>query len=311
MDKFGFPRFSKSKAEAMFHTSNASRRLWSSLLSCVGQDKMVADWALHLFQKGQPDLFAVILRITDVYAHFAWRFADRATLERIISHVQLEGLTNEDEAVRDKALQLVDELDPAVAEAMLPAYKFADEFVGAIVSAMDPNSILMIVSDHGFTWHSGAYEHNPTSRGPYPKTSPPGVIIMKGKEIRPGRIEGAKLFDITPTILYALREPMAEDMDGRALKEAFREPLLFGRREEQFVRTYGTGAPQEQEMFPLRPAEQELLDDLRSLGYIGGGSSRPPRSEEVGTDCMSSNQSGQLDLRFKRDSSPVARSVSV
>ena len=40
----------------------------------------------------------------------------------------------------------------------------------------------------------------------------------------------------------------------------------------------------------------------------------PPNSsgsKQVRFPCMSSHQSGQLDLRFKRDSSPVVRSVSV
>jgi arylsulfatase A-like enzyme len=133
---------------------------------------------------------------------------------------------------------------------------------------MDPDSILMIVSDHGFTWNGGGYDHNPSSRTGYPDTSPPGVIILKGKGIRPGRIAGARLYDVTPTILYALREPIGEDMDGRALTEAFSEPLLFGRREERFVPTYGTGARQAEETSPPDAGEEEMLEDLRSLGYI-------------------------------------------
>jgi arylsulfatase A-like enzyme len=162
---------------------------------------------------------------------------------------------------------------------MLPAYRFADEFLGGVVAAMDPKSILVIVSDHGFVWSGGGYNHNPSSKADYPKESPPGVIIIKGDGIRPTRIDGARLFDITPTILYALNEPVAEDMDGRALKEAFEEPLLFGRRQERFVRSYGIGAHRPGDDPPSRAAEEEILEDLRSLGYIGGASKpeRPPK----------------------------------
>ena len=288
LDEFGFQGYSESRADEMFHTSDASRTLWRSLRSYVGQDRMVTDWALHLLGQDQPNLFAAIVRIPDVYAHFAWRFADRPTLERIIPQVQLESLLSEDDTVRTEAHELAAELDLALAEAMLPAYKFADEFVGSVVAAMEPTSILMVVSDHGFVWHSGAYDHNPTSRGPYPETSPPGVIIMKSPDIRPGRIEGAQLFDIAPTILYALGEPTAVDMDGRALRQAFSESGLYGGREEQFVSTYGV--PQEQDAFPLGAAEQELIDDLRSLGYIGGGSSEPTSDEEAGGEPADANR---------------------
>ena len=116
---------------------------------------MVADWALHLFRKQQPDFFAVVLRITDVYAHLAWRFA-RAELEGLVADVRLRNLMHEDEAVRAAALQQIEGVDAVIAQAVLPAYKLADEFVGAIVASMDPSSILMIVSDHGFSWNGAA-----------------------------------------------------------------------------------------------------------------------------------------------------------
>ena len=275
MHKFGFPSFTRPKAQQMFETSGASRYLYAFLHTYVGQDQMVANWALHLLDKGQPDFFAVILRIPDVYAHLGWRFADRATLERIVPQVRVETLTSGDRTEREMALRLVAELDVAVAKAMLPAYKFADEFLGTLVSKLDPKSTLMIVSDHGFIWHGGAYDHNPTSHGDYPPASPPGVIILKGQGIRPGTIKGARLFDVTPTILYALGEPVARDMDGRALTEAFSEPPPR-MRGTQSVSTYGTGARLAKDRAPSREAEQEIFDDLRALGYIGGSSS--PRS---------------------------------
>lgn len=286
LGNFGFPLFRESRAEEMFATSKVSRDLFASLISYVGQDQMVTNWALHLFKKGQPDFFGVILRITDVYAHFAWRFADRATLERVTPQITLESLMNDSAAVRAEAEGHVKELDPAVARAMLPSYKFADAFVGAIVSAMDPDSILIIVSDHGFTWNGGGYDHNPSvhSETTYPRKSPPGVIILKGPGIRPIRITGARLFDVVPTILYAEREPVAQDMDGRALTEAFRQPFLFGKREERFVKTYGTGAHQTDRSSPASAGEKETLEDLRGLGYIDAGPSRAPGEAEPDAD---------------------------
>ena len=277
LDEFGFPRYSETAAEAMFRPNQAGRTLFRSLRSYVGQDRMVADWALHLFRKQQTDFFAVVLRITDVYAHLAWRF-EHAELERLASSVRLGRLMNADDATRAAALEQVGEVDAVVARALLPAYKFADAFLGSVMASMNPNSILMIVSDHGFDWNGGSYGHNPNRRVPYPETSPPGVIIMKGPNVRPGRIESARLFDVAPTVLYAMGEPVAQDMDGRALTEVFTEPGLFKERAVEFVDTYG--APPQQDAFPFGPAEQELLDDLRSLGYIGGSASELPGPDE-------------------------------
>lgn len=292
LSTFGFPLFNPTRANEMFATSKVSRGLFGSLISYVGQDQMVTNWALHLFKKGQPDFFGVVLRLTDVYAHFAWRFADRETLERLVPQVGVERLMSDSVSVRGTAEGLVKELDSAVAKAMLPSYKFADAFVGSIVSAMDPDSILVIVSDHGFTWSGGSYDHNPSghSAGEYPRKSPPGVIILKGPGIRPGRIEGARLFDVVPTILYAEREPVAQDMDGRALTEAFRQPFLFGKREERFVRTYGTGARQTASSSPSSAGEKEILEDLRGLGYIDAGPSAEPKEKDEEAESKTSSQ---------------------
>lgn len=286
LQRYGFPLYTPAKADQLFNTSKPSRNLYAALQTYVGQDKMVANWALHQFAKGQPDFFGVILRITDVFAHFGWRFADRATLERMVPQIDIELLMSKDAAVRKGAERLIPTVDQAVARAMLPAYKFADDFVGSIVSQMDSNSILVIVSDHGFGWTGGSYDHNPSShsRDKYPKESPPGVIILKGPGIRSVRLEGARLFDVTPTILYALGEPVARDMDGRALTEAFSEGVFSRKRDERFVQTYGTGARPPAGASEPSAAEKEILEDLRGLGYIGGGAPGNPADPEDDKD---------------------------
>lgn len=51
---------------------------------------------------------------------------------------------------------------------------------------------------------------------------PDGIIILAGKDIQPGaHLEGARLIDLAPTILAWLGLPVPEQMDGRALKDAF------------------------------------------------------------------------------------------
>ena len=53
---------------------------------------------------------------------------------------------------------------------------------------------------------------------------PDGILIAHGPHIKPGeKIEGARLFDIAPTILHMMALPVPQDMDGMVLKELFKE----------------------------------------------------------------------------------------
>lgn len=57
---------------------------------------------------------------------------------------------------------------------------------------------------------------------------PDGVLIMKGPAIkRRYNIQGANLFDITPTILYLMDLPIGRDMDGKVLKDSINGLKLY------------------------------------------------------------------------------------
>lgn len=54
-----------------------------------------------------------------------------------------------------------------------------------------------------------------------------GVLIAQGTPFRKGaRIEGARLIDMTPTILHLMGQPVPADMDGRVLEELFEPEFL-------------------------------------------------------------------------------------
>lgn len=96
-----------------------------------------------------------------------------------------------------------------------------------------------------------------------------GLLVMAGPGIKSGyRLRAASVLDMTPTLLYMLGLPVADDMDGRVLLEAF-EPAVREKYPVQRTPTYETGSsrpvslPQGQGQ-----ADEELLDQLRSLGYI-------------------------------------------
>jgi arylsulfatase A-like enzyme len=76
----------------------------------------------------------------------------------------------------------------------------------------------------------------------------------------------ATLMDVAPTILFALGIPAARDLSGAPLTRLFNEQFV-GRYPVRQVETYGQrvgGTPAR----GGQPLDQEMLDRLRSLGYV-------------------------------------------
>jgi predicted AlkP superfamily phosphohydrolase/phosphomutase len=90
-----------------------------------------------------------------------------------------------------------------------------------------------------------------------------GVLIMAGDGIAQGRtIGGARLVDLTPTILHLLELGVPSGLDGRVLYEA----LTMGARPPQHL---DPSSVWEDALPALSPAEiSEITERLRQLGYL-------------------------------------------
>lgn len=94
-----------------------------------------------------------------------------------------------------------------------------------------------------------------------------GVFFAQGPMIVPGKtIEGARLMDVAPTILYLLGEPVPEDMDGIVLTDALdpafveSQPLVRGKGDTQRAGTEdATYSPEDEAVITQR---------LEDLGYL-------------------------------------------
>jgi predicted AlkP superfamily phosphohydrolase/phosphomutase/tetratricopeptide (TPR) repeat protein len=156
-------------------------------------------------------------------------------------------------------------------------YVRQDGLIGEILDAAGPDATVLIVSDHGFkSGPDRPIEVLPfTTRQPVEWHDEEGIFLLSGPAARAGKRLQAPvtLFDLTPTVLYLMGLPTAEDMPGRVLMEAI-DPDLARRHGPRAIPTYeGLGAPREipvAEGPDAREAEEELLANLRALGYIGG-----------------------------------------
>lgn len=94
-----------------------------------------------------------------------------------------------------------------------------------------------------------------------------GVLIARGEGVRPGcRIEGATIYDVTPTLLYLLDQSVPEDMDGRVLAEMISDEFLSA---NPITRAASGDVDQSSEVEFTPEENADVLERLKQLGYIG------------------------------------------
>jgi len=123
-------------------------------------------------------------------------------------------------------------------------YTYLDHFLADLWERQSGPKMLAVVSAYGFEAPVGlrkswARTTGRLLRGQYQR-SPDGLFLALGSGLRAGAfLEGARLVDILPTLLYALRFPIARDLDGRVLTGAF-ETAYLARNPLTFVPSYET-----------------------------------------------------------------------
>ena len=206
---------------------------WS--LAC---DQTYRGAARHLFAAYPVDVFAVYFGGVDVASHRFWRFA----------HPQ------EFEGVGPEEVRILGGVIDAY-------YAFIDEALGEYLRDLGPNDTLVVLSDHGFkTVH---IPDQPATSGHHRLD---GVIALVGRGVpRGGRIEGARLVDVLPTVLTLLDLPIASNLEGRVPEGAL-EPAFLSHHGRRRVPDYATArsAPGED----TSEVDANVLERLRSLGYI-------------------------------------------
>lgn len=97
---------------------------------------------------------------------------------------------------------------------------------------------------------------------------PEGILFMQGSPIkRDFRIEGARIYDLAPTILYLMGAPVPTDMDGRVLEETI-VPSHFHRNPPQYTEPPETGKAKPPRVGYSEEEITHVEERLRGLGYI-------------------------------------------
>lgn len=254
----GIPVFSPELAAATFRPTDNFEKNFRASVGHFVEDLLVERAAHYLLDsRGRNDLFAVIFRNPDIFSHYMWRFVDRRLADRTFHRL-----------VEEKAPLTPDiekKMDEAYARVLEPVYIHEDRRLGRFVERAGSDTVVVVVSDHGFQFRPYGFYHYGLDTGGG-TLAPPGVIFLWGPPVRAGaRLDDATVFDVTPTVLYLMGLPVGSDMDGRVLTEAI-VPQLLAAKPLRWVDTYDTGT---RGGAPLpSPIDEDILKELQTLGYV-------------------------------------------
>jgi predicted AlkP superfamily phosphohydrolase/phosphomutase/Tfp pilus assembly protein PilF len=182
-------------------------------------------------------------------------------------------------------------------DAVAEFYRYQDAILGQILRQAGERTVL-VISDHGFA--SG--DSRPDDVKPFIEGRPglwhdlQGIFLAHGPGVAQGAIPTVTLYDIAPTILHLLGLPVPEDMPGKVLEKALdarspaagpvaRVPSYEGLEEPPAGESPANQASSVRaESVPAGgAAEEEILAQLKSLGYVGSPQA-PPSAGDSGGD---------------------------
>jgi len=149
------------------------------------------------------------------------------------------------------------------------AYVYHDMMLGRLLDLIDDDTTVAICSDHGF--HSDHLRPRfvpQVPSGPAVEHAPYGVFAAMGPGIKKGEtIHGARILDLTPTLLTLFDLPVGRDMDGKPLTQIYDHP-----KEVKYIDSWENDDRFGGEIVvadaPSDSANEAALQQLIDLGYI-------------------------------------------
>jgi predicted AlkP superfamily phosphohydrolase/phosphomutase len=213
---------------------------------------------ISLAKKYNPDILLFYDHYLDSIQHRFWRFMEPDKYKQKIpdEHVEKYGM-------------------------IIPyTYMYLDHLVQRLIAESGSQRDVVIVSDHGmepipFQYKSGKKAEARGSAkvsasliSAHHNKAPPGIIIMKGKGIKEGgKVSEASIYDVTPTLLYLFDFPVASDMEGRILEEAFEKSYVTV-NVPTFITSFETEPPSKYSQLTSTESDAEILEKFKALGYI-------------------------------------------
>ncbi len=180
-------------------------------------------------------------------------------------------------------------------------YAWQDELLGELVRAAGANAMTLLLSDHGFRTGDDRPNFAPSIKGqPEEWHRDWGIVLLHGPGIRAVRLPPSSIFDIAPTLLYLAGLPIADDMPGRLLSDAF-EPGLLQRRRPGRTKSYELVGARFEHAAPVQSDPEvmrEMMANLKALGYVGGSEDAPTPASGSDSSTAPAEDAGTAETQF-------------
>jgi cytochrome c-type biogenesis protein CcmH/NrfG len=217
----------------------------NNLIHLYASTQSFRNIALHEMQAGAPDVLAVYFEWVDAMSHLFMLHAPPR-----MPDIPADEYQRYHRAVEE-------------------AYVMQDRILGELMDALDDNSVLMVISDHGFKSGESRLRNRPEiwagNAAKWHRLD--GIVGFFGAGVKQGHaLEGATILDIAPTVLALSGLPRAADMPGKPLTDAF-EPAVTAGFSPEVVPTLNRERA-ESAVAASGSATEETMQKLEALGYL-------------------------------------------
>jgi hypothetical protein len=197
---------------------------------------------------GGADVRAVLERSGSLDAIQLALMQEVSTPSPDLSAVYLPGLDIAQNVLRPGGSALAPSEVATRLQALRSYFVFLDRLLAEVLTPGD-SDLVVVVTEPGRIASSGA-----------------GVLGMIGRIAAPNASVRGRATDVAPTILHALGIPVSRELPGSPLLDLFTSEFVQ-RYPVRQVTTYGPPSVTDQDRSG-RPLDQEMIDRLRSLGYV-------------------------------------------
>jgi len=214
-------------------------------------DRIYTDIAKEITLKSKVEVLSIYLLGIDYVSHAFWQYMEPNPFRE-------KGIVVQD--------QNVDRLGNIIPE----YYKYIDELLGEIFKLCNEDTLIFILSDHGFGPDPNLI-HDSKELGVSGNHRAEAVFIVSGKDVissakNPSITSMPRHFDFLPTLLYVLGLPVAKDFLGRPLEEYFTNEFRNGHK-VKYIPTYKENYSRAVSQ-PQIDDDAKVIKDLKGLGYI-------------------------------------------
>lgn len=220
----------------------------NNLILLYASTRTYENIAESLLASDHPDVLAVYFEFIDAVSHLFMLYAPPKTSEvSAADYARFHG-------------------------AVAAAYEMQDEILGRLMHRIGDDTVLMVISDHGFKSGAARLHNRPEiwagNAAKWHRLY--GIVAFWGNGVRRGvKIENASILDVTPTLLALSGLPRAADMPGHVLAGAF-EPSVTEKFDPETVATLQRARAHDTHAPDGGPgaASKETMKKLEALGYV-------------------------------------------